>query len=226
MKTSDEVIAQTLREAVVRELASDPAVDADRVDVLATDGAITLSGHASSYEQKLAAVRAVERVYGVTAIADEIEVRLPPSSERDDIQIAEAIARERRWSALIPMTVKVEVTNGHVTLRGEVEWLYQRSETEHALRHLAGVRGMTNLIEVKSGPILKRPDAGAIKQRVEAAIAQISDAGASSIRVTASEGTVHIRGHVRSFAERRIAEEAAEAAPGVAVVDNELDVKP
>jgi osmotically-inducible protein OsmY len=115
-----------LQDEVMKELDYEPRVEPAHIGVSATDGAVTLTGHVHSYGAKVAAVRAAERVYGVTAVADEIQVRLPSSDERDDADIAEEIARQRGWNTLVPASVDAEVRKGHVTLRGTVDWAYQR----------------------------------------------------------------------------------------------------
>jgi hypothetical protein len=136
---------KTMRESVLSELDWDAQIDAARIAVSAQDGTIVLSGHVPSYADKWAAVKAAERVYGVRTVADEIEVKLSGSSLRDDSDIAEDIARQLHTSTAIPKTVKAEVKNGYVTLRGEVEWNYQRTEAARTLRYLWGVQGLNNI---------------------------------------------------------------------------------
>lgn len=210
-----------LQAAVMRELEWDPAVDAAHIGVIAKDGAVTLTGYVSSYSEKIAAVRAAERVYGVKAVADEIEVRLPGSDVRDDSAIAEAVAHNLRWNNLIPDTVEAEVRNGIVTLRGEVEWSYQRAAAERAVRDVKGVVGVSNLITVKRA--VKASD---IEQRITDALRRSATLDARQIWVTTSNGTVHLHGHVHSLHEKRVAENAAASAPGVTNVDNQLVVVP
>ena len=219
MKTtlSDEV----LQVDVMSELAYDPRVNAAHIGVSADDGAVTLTGRVHSHAARIAAVRAAERVYGVTAVADEIEVRLPSSGVRNDTDIADEIARERRWSTSIPASVDVEIRNGWVTLRGEVDWAYQRDETEESVHRLQGVRGVTDKITIRP-----RPNFDDVEQRVHQALERQADVDARSIRVTADGGTVTLRGNVRTFAERRHAQRAAEAAPGVTKVVNHILVLP
>jgi osmotically-inducible protein OsmY len=216
-----EMDDKVIQEAVMRELDWDPKVDAAHIGVSVKNGAVTLTGHVSSYSEKLAAVKAAERVYGVKAVADEIKVRLPTSDVRDDTDIAEEIARELQWNTLVPDTVHAEVRNGIVTLRGDVEWAYQREEAERAVRDLTGVTGVTNLITVK--PRVKAAD---IEQRIKEAIERAASLDARQIRVTTTNGTVHLQGHVHSLFEKKVAEEAAKAAPGIVKVENEIVVTP
>ena len=168
-------------------------------------------------------MRAAERINGVRAVADELEVRLPQPFKRNDTEIAEEISRQGEWNTLIPPAVRAEVKNGAVTLRGEVEWAFQRDDTEEAIRHLAGVRSVANSITVKpSGKAESRE----IKERVEDAIERQANIDAHAISVTTEGATVRLQGSVRSLAESRAAVKAAEAAPGVTLVENELVVRP
>jgi osmotically-inducible protein OsmY len=210
-----------LQQEVLRELEWDPAVDAAHIGVSAEDGAVTLTGHVSSYSERLAAVRAAERVYGVKAVADELEVKLPGSAVRDDTDIAEAIAQVLRWNTLVPDTVEAEVRNGFVTLRGDVDWSYQRSAAERAVRDVRGVKGVSNLITVKAKP--KPKD---IEQRIADAIRRAANMDARQIWVTTTNGTAVLHGSVHSLYERKVAEREAAAAPGVSKVDNRIVVVP
>jgi osmotically-inducible protein OsmY len=212
---------KAIQEAVMRELEWDPKVNAAHIGVAVKDGAVTLTGHVSSYSEKLAAVRAAERVHGVRAIADELKVKLPASSQRDDTDLAAEIARELEWNTLVPDTVTAEVRNGIVTLHGQVEWPYQRDEAERVVRDLKGVTGITNLITVE--PRVKSSD---IEQRIKEAIERAAELDANQVWVTTANGTVHLHGHVHSVYEKRLAEEAAKSAPGVVKVENEIVVMP
>jgi osmotically-inducible protein OsmY len=214
---------KSLQEAVMKELEWDPKVDAAHIGVSVKDGAVTLSGHVSSYSEKFAAVRAAERVFGVKAVADEIEVRLPGSSIRDDSDLAEQIARVLRWNTNVPDTVEAEVRDGWVTLRGEVEWSYQRDAAKRAVRDLTGVKGVTNLITVK--PHVK-PTPAEVERRIAEAIERQASLDARSIWATTSNGTVHLHGTVHSVWERRVAEQAAASAAGVEKVEDHIVVTP
>jgi VCBS repeat-containing protein len=220
MSTSDQVLGDSVRS----ELEWDPKVDQTHIGVAAADGAVTLTGYVKSYAQEQAAVRAAERIYGVRAIADELEVRLPQPFERNDTEIAEAIAQNGRWNMQISQSVTADVKNGGVTLRGEVDWAFQRDDAERAIRHLAGVRSVTNRITVRPSDKAEPSD---VKERVEDAMERQAIIDADAITVTATEdGTVRLQGRVRSLGESRAAVKAAEAAPGVKVVENDLVVRP
>jgi VCBS repeat-containing protein len=211
-----------LRDAVQEELSWDPTVDDSRIHVTAKNGAIALSGSVESYPQKAAAVRAAERIRGVRAVADDIQVVLPDSVKRKDAELAAEIAREREWNTSFPASVVVEVAKGTVTLRGEVQWSYQRDEAARAVRHLEGVHSVSNEIRVMPRP---EPAADDVEHRIEKALARQADLDARSIRVTRSDdGVVRLHGTVASLAERRLAQLAAESAPGVTRVVNDIGI--
>lgn len=212
---------KTLQAGVMQELKWDPQVNEAHIGVIAKDGAVTLTGYVSNYSEKYAAVRAAERVYGVRAVADEIEVRLQASSKRDDPAIAEAIAHTLQWNTLVPETVDVEVRNGYVTLRGEVDWHFQKDAAERAVRDVTGVMGVSNLITVKP-----KVRASEVRKSVEEAIERAAALDARGISVTTTNGTVHLHGTVHSLFEKQVAEGAAKAAPGVKEVDNAIVVSP
>jgi osmotically-inducible protein OsmY len=213
---------QELKHEIERELEWDPRINAANVGVVVRDGVVTLTGYVPTTTEKFAAVRAAERVRGVTAVADEIEVRPSGKNVRDDTAIAEAIKHAFDWSTTVPEdTVQAEVRSGGVTLRGEVEWEWERQAAERAVRDIRGVRWVSNLITVK--PKVK---ASAIEERVAEAITRSAELDARSIWVTTSNGTVHLSGHVHSLHEKRVAESVAASAPGVSRVENEIVVTP
>src|ERR1700704_2691644 len=128
-----------IRNDVIDELRWDPQIpEPDAIGVAVTDGAVTLTGHVATYAQKLAAVRAAERVEGVKAVANEIKVELAGMG-RDDADIAAAIARILDWDVQIPEgAVHARVENGWVIMAGEVEYDFQRREVERMVRQVRG----------------------------------------------------------------------------------------
>jgi osmotically-inducible protein OsmY len=216
MKTETDM---ELRREVEKELEWDPSIDWRRIGVAVADGIVTLTGEVSSLTEKWYAERAVERVRGVRAIANDIEVRT--DGERSDTDIARSAADALRWNSVVPaeeVTAKVE--KGWITLRGEVAYEYQRRAAERAVRHLPGVRGVTNLITVKP-----RVMPSNIKAQIEETFQRQAAFDANSIAVEVSGGEVTLRGKVRSWAERYEAEKAAWRAPGVTAVHNHITVE-
>jgi osmotically-inducible protein OsmY len=209
-----------LKKKVEDELNWEPSVNAAEIGVAVKSGIVTLSGNISSYWQKFSAERAAARVSGVKAVVNELEVRLPTSSERTDEDIARAAVNHLNWAVSVPADrIKVTVSKGWITLAGTVEWNYQRVAAENAVRHLIGVKGVSNLIEVK--PQVSK---GEVKAAIEAALKRSAELDASRITVEADGDRVILRGTVRSWAERNEAERAAWKAPGVRMVDNRITV--
>jgi osmotically-inducible protein OsmY len=210
------------REAVLHELQWDPQIDATHIGVVANDGAVALSGHVSTYAHRYESVRAAERVYGVRAVADDIEVKVSGDGQRSDDDIAETIARQFKWHSAIPVAVKADVLNGHVSLHGTVNWGYQRDEAARVVRYIVGVKSVDNVITVAP----HAPRVTDLESRVGQAIERLADLDARSIRVTELNGRVQLHGHVHSFSEKRAASRSAAGAPGVTEVDKEIFVTP
>ena len=208
-----------LRDAVMRQLAWDPEFDASMVSVSAQDGVVTLTGYVDTYAAKLAAERAARRVYGVKALANDLEVKL--AQERIDPDLAQDALDTLKNRIDVPLGIAVTVRHGHVSLTGTVEWMYQKAAAERAVKYLRGVRGVLNHIEVK--PRLTPKD---VQKRIVEALHHHADIDARRIHVEADRGAVALGGSVRSCFERQEAERAAWRAPGVISVDNRITVVP
>ena len=209
-----------LKKSVESELNFEPSINAAEIGVAVKNGVVTLSGRVPSYWEKVSAERAAARVSGVKAVANELEVRLPGSSERTDEDIAQAAVDTLRWSVLVPQDrIKVKVSKGWITLEGKVDWQYQKSAAEKAVRKLYGVLGVSNLIEVK--PQVSKAE---VKTSIEAALKRLAEVDANRIRVDTEDGKVVLSGSVRSWFEREEAERAAWAAPGVRSVEDRIAI--
>jgi osmotically-inducible protein OsmY len=213
---------KTLRQDVVDELDFDPSFDAANIGVAALNGVVTLTGHVNSYSEKVAAEKAAQRVRGVRGIAQEIVVRHADDKKTADDQIAERALSIIAWNARIPGNeVKVTVAQGWVTLSGNVHWHYQRAAAESAVRHLSGVVGVTNLIEVT--PMAQPQD---VRAKILEALKRTAEVEADSIGVLVHGNRVTLEGKVKACYERGVAERAAWSVPGVAAVENNLNLGP
>jgi len=208
-----------LQRDVQDELKWEPSVTASEIGVAVNGGTVTLSGTVPTFAEKEAAERAVRRVAGVKAVAEEIQVRPSGMHRRNDTEIAESVARAIQSNVWVPTDVQATVENGWVTLRGEVHWEFQRKAAFNAVRYLAGVKGVTNWIGIK--PVVP-PEA--VKDAIERALKRNAEIDAENINVSTDGGDVILRGHVRSWTEKDEASRAAWNAPGVTAVQNEISV--
>ncbi|GJD32235.1 hypothetical protein PMNALOAF_3503 [Methylobacterium adhaesivum] len=207
----------TLRRHVVEELDFDPRVEAAHIGVAVRDRIVTLSGHVATYAEKIAAEGIAQRVRGVRAVVEAIEVRYPADEKTGDEELAARVVKVLAWNVSVPDgAIRVKVEHGYVTLDGSVPWYYQRAAAQSALSKLSGVRGVLNLLAVK--PPVSAAD---VKAKVLAALKRtVQDAEAITVRVEGD--TVILDGTVELWGERERAERAAWSAPGVRAVEDRL----
>jgi len=208
-----------IQEDVINELKWDPSVTATEISATSHDGIVTLRGTVPHYFEKLSAEEAAQRVGGVRAVADEIEVNIMGSFERSDEDIANAAANALEWNFAVPREIKVSVEKGMITLKGETEWQYQRSAAENAVSHLMGVSGVSNQICIKM--IAKPLD---VKERIEDALRRSAENDGRNIQVEVKGDRIVLSGTVHSYAEVEKARLAAWNAPGILSVENNLKV--
>ena len=212
-----------LQRDVQDELAWEPNIRDAEIGVAAKDGVVTLSGYVATFAEKYLAERAAERVSGVEAIADDLKVKLPTMLQRPDTEIAHAVVNALREHIQVPDDrIKARVESGWVTLDGDVEWQYQKNAAERAVRYLGGVVGVSNRIVLKP----RRVSTFEVGNRIKDALRRNAELDADRIVVEAADGRVTLKGWVRSYTERRDAERAAWAAPGVTSVDDKISINP
>lgn len=205
---------------IMEELKWDPRVRDDEIQIDVCDGIVTLRGTVPDYAQRMRAERAVERTAGVRAVAQELSVKVRNTHLRSDEDLARQVANTVDWDTEIPLhAVKAKVEDGWVTLEGAVEWQYQRNAPERAIRYLAGVKGVSNLLKVKA-----HASTHDVAKHITEALSRSGEAEANAIRVTADGGKVTLTGTVRSWPERADAKRAAWSATGVTEVDDRLMV--
>lgn len=209
---------QQLQQNVMDELKWDPLLNASEIGVSVKNGVVTLSGYVNSYSKKIAAENAAKRVKGVQAVAEDIEVRLGIDGQRNDTEIARAALDAFKWNTNVPdERIKLKVENGWVTLEGNLDWQFQKNAAENAVRDIAGVKGVSDLIT-----ITPKVSVTAVENKIKSALQRSAAVEANNIAVQAQGSKVILKGRVRSWAERREVERAAWSSPGVAEVEDDL----
>ena len=218
MRTDSE-----LKQDVIDELKWESMINENAIEVAAKDGVITLSGYADSLIEKINAEQAAEAVFGVRGVIQKIEVKLPGASQRSDEEITKFANDALKWTTYVPdKNVKVSVQNGLVILHGEVEWNYQKDAAANAVCCLLGVKGVTNLIIVKTA--VKPED---VEKKIENAFQRHAVLDVRrGLKVKTQGDKAILSGVVHSFAYRLEAEQAALSAPGIREVENEIVVAP
>src|SRR6266852_6320356 len=213
MATEARTDEQTQRD-ILAELKWEPRVSPNEIGVVVKHGVVALTGWVDSYTKRWAAEEAAHRVRGVKAVSNDLDVRLPGASERTDADIAAAAVRTLQSDVFVPADkINVTVSEGIVTLKGEVEWHFQKEDAEKDVRRLTGVKGVINSITVKP-----RLTPSALKEKIEKALVRSVETDAARITVEVQGSKVILRGMVRFWAERQEAERAAWAARGVTSV--------
>ncbi len=213
MKTDSQ-----LQQNVINELKWEPSVHSTNIGVEVKNGVVTLAGHVDSYGEKWHAEKAAQRVFGVKAVAVEMDVNLPGISERSDADIAQSVTNVLLWTTFVPRdAVKIMVEKGWITLTGEVTWNFQKMDAAKAVRYLMGVRGVSNQITVKS-----HLSVSSIKDDIEAALKRRFSSDGNHINISVNEGDVTLSGTVHTWADRNMVTHAAWGTAGVRKVTDNL----
>lgn len=212
-----------IQQEVYRELKWDTRVDETDVGVEVDHGIVTLTGTVHSYPTRLAAQQAAHQVHGVLDVVNDLAVKLPGSTYKNDTDLAAAIRRALEWNVVVPDEhIRTTVSHGWITLEGEVESWTQRDDAERAIRRLTGVVGITNKLDVRRAVVTSE----AVRTTIEEALERQAEREADRLQVTIHGGVVTLRGTVRSWREKRAALGAAGHAPGIIRVEDQLRIDP
>jgi len=212
-----------LKERILRELKWDSRISWASINVEVNDAVATLSGSVLSYAQKIAAQEAAHRVIGVLDVANDIEVKPADNFIHTDTEIARAVRNALEWDALVPNEmIQSNVSDGWVTLEGQVDYWRERTDAERAIRRLAGVVGVINNLTVRKQAI----DEGQLRDEIEAALETRADREANRLRIEISDGAVDLWGRVHSWQEKRAVLGSISHAPGVTEVRDHLRIDP
>jgi len=220
--TAPKTDSQTQQD-VLRELKWDPRVDETEVGVQVRNGVVTLAGAVTNYGKRIAAAEAAHRVAGVLDVANDLTVRVPGLGRKMDSELADAVRHALQWDVFVPdERIRSTVSNGWVTLEGDVESLTQRQDAERAIHRLSGIAGVTNHVRI----VASRAGADDIREAIEGALERQAEREAHRIKVDVRDGVVTLSGKVRSWTERYAVEQAAGYAVGVREVKSRLEVDP
>jgi len=205
---------------VTDELAWDPKVDSEEIAVSADSGTVTLRGTVGSFRQKREAGKAAQRVYGVLAVNNDLDVRILNEKRHEDADLRGDVLQALMLDALVPSTIDASVKGSFVTLTGTADWQYQRDEAEFIAGNVADVAGIENDVCL----ISPTPYVGDVKDSIKKAMKRDAKLDAENIGVETLDGTAILTGTVRSWAEHDSAVQATWAAPGVTYVEDRLDI--
>jgi osmotically-inducible protein OsmY len=205
---------------VTDELFWDPKLDSAAIAVSADDGKITLRGTVGSLREKREAMKAAQRVYGVTSVDSRLQVKLMNDDKRADADLRGDVLQALMLDGLVPSTIDAKVDDGFVTLTGTADWQYQRDEAEYVASNIVGALDVYDEIELNN----PTPKADDVQESIKKAMKRNAALDAEDLSVTTTNGKVTISGNVHSWAEHDEAIDAAWAAPGVTSVDDLMTV--
>lgn len=215
---------QEIQADVMRELSWDTRVSPNEVGVQVQEGTVTLTGQVDSWAKRVAAENAAHRVAGVLDVANDLEVRLPGRADRSDTEIAHEVRRALEWDVMVPdEKIRSTVSDGIVTLEGEVPYWSQVVDAAQAIERLAGVKQVRNQLQVRPSEPAKKAE---VQAAIQNALERHADREAARIDVKVDDGAVELSGAVNTWAERVAVIGAARGTRGVRNVREHLLVKP
>jgi osmotically-inducible protein OsmY len=212
-----------LKQRILRELKWDSRVSWASINVEVNEAVATLTGSVPSYVEKIAAQEAAHRVVGVLDVANDVEVKPVNNFVRSDTEIASAVRNALAWDALVPdELIQSTVSDGWVTLEGQVDYWRERNDAERAIRRLTGVVGVINKMTIRKQPV----NESQLRQEIESALETRADREADRLRIKVQDGAVELWGRVHSWQERRAVLGSISHAPGVIQVRDHLRIDP
>ena len=212
-----------IKQQVLRELKWDSRIAWSEIGVEALEGVVTLTGTVTSYAKKQAAQEAAHRIAGVLDVANEIEVRPTGVFTRTDADIARAVRHVLQWDALVlDEQIRSTVSDGWVTLEGEVNLWRERQDAERVVLRLEGVVGVVNKITI----LPRKVDPNELREEIEYALERRADREAERLRIEVHDGAVDLFGRVHSWQEKRAVVGSISHAPGVAEIRDHLRIDP
>ena len=209
-----------VRAAVEKELGFDPMVDSRDIAIDNIEGYVSLTGTVPSYPQYLEAAAAARRVVGVKTVDNNLEVVLPERDWRDDVKLTTAANNVLADNITVPDSVEAIAEDGNITLNGTVSYATERAAAEAAVTGLAGVRNVSNDIEISY--VLDPVDVDLHVQQALERSALVPDG--SDVTADTEDGIITLTGHVRNWAEHDAVLVAAAMARGVIDVRDNLQV--
>lgn len=211
---------KTVKERVIDELIYEPGIDATKVDITVDEGVVNLRGSVATYYEKLNAEEAAYRVRGVKDVNNNISVVLSADFERNDADLADAATNALLWDSTVPdEEITANVERGWITLQGEAEWNYQKTNAENAVRNLTGTRGVTNNITIKPNVEPQDPE-----EKIKEAMDRYAAIDSDKIDVKVQGTRAVLNGLVSDWSERKQAEQAAWSTPGIYEVENNISI--
>lgn len=212
-----------LKRRILRELKWDSRISWASINVEVNDAVATLTGSVLSYAQKIAAQEAAHRVVGVLDVANDIEVNPSDGFVRTDTELARAVRSALEWDALVPDNqIQSTVSDGWVTLAGEVDYGRERIDAERAIRCLSGVVGVLNKITIRKQTV----NEDQLREEIEDALETRAARETERLRIEVHDGAVDLWGRVHSWQERRAVLGSISHAPGVIQVRDHLRIDP
>lgn len=212
-----------IKTQVLRELKWDSRIGRSDIGVAVTQGVVTLTGIVTNYAKRVAAQDAAHRVAGVLDVANEIEVRRQGEFVKSDEDLARAVRHVLEWDAFVPdKRIKSSISDGWVTLEGEVDLWREREDAEKAVLRLEGVIGVINKIQM----VPRKVDPDELLEQIEYALERRADREAERLRIEVNDGAVDVFGRVHSWQEKRAVLGSISHAPGVMAIRDHIRLDP